>query len=44
MYICVADAVRIRTAPTINSEVVGQYKRGMTVNLDDNFTEADGCV
>lgn len=44
MYVCVADCVRIRTAPTINSDAVGEYYRGQTVILDDNFVEADGCV
>lgn len=43
-YVCVVDAVRIRTAPSLSAEVVDQYTRGQTVILDDNFTEADGCV
>lgn len=44
MYVCVVDAVRIRTAPSLSADIVDQYTRGQTVILDDNFTEADGCV
>lgn len=43
-YRCTVNGLRIRTAPGLNSDVVGQYNKGETVNLDDWYTIKDGWV
>ena len=43
-YICRVNGLRVRTKPTINSEVVAFYNMGSTVILDDWYKIADGYV
>lgn len=42
VYRCNADVLNIRTAP--NGTVVGSYRRGQTVELDDWYTTVNGYV
>ena len=41
-YRCMASVLNVRTAP--NGSVVGQYRRGQTVELDDWYTVVNGYV
>lgn len=43
-YVCMVDALNVRTSPTIYSDVVATYSMGEVVNLDDWYTVCDGYV
>ena len=43
-YRCTVNGLRIRTAPGLNSGIVGSYNKGQTVNLDNWYTIKDGWV
>lgn len=43
-YTCVADALNVRSAPSLSGAVVATYYYGETVNLDGWSTVADGYV
>lgn len=38
------DALNVRSAPSIHSQIVAQYRKGQTVNLMSGTTIADGYV
>jgi uncharacterized protein YgiM (DUF1202 family) len=43
-YICVVNALNVRSAPTTNSAKVAQYHKGQSVTLDGFSATANGCV
>ena len=43
-YLCQVGTLNVRTQPNLGGEVVAEYHRGQTVNLDDWYVEADGYV
>lgn len=44
MYRCTVNGLRIRTSPTLNSEIVGTYDYGETINLDDWYISNNGYI
>lgn len=43
-YVCVVDALNVRSAPTTASAVVAKYRKGQTVTLDGCSATANGCI
>lgn len=43
-YRCNASKLNVRDRPSLKGNVVASYSKGQTVNLDDNYTIADGYV
>lgn len=43
-YVCVVNALNVRSAPTTNSAAVAKYRKGQTVTLDGACAVSDGCV
>lgn len=43
-YKVMVNGLNVRTQPNLSAEVVAHYNKGMTVELDDAYTKADGYI